>query len=83
MRIVAVVPFAKLGAHVRLLTGLMALRTVFFPQQRQGHTRPGQFAVAVRVVGLGILTGCFVLVWKEKPFQVGVGDVVEEGPSKM
>ena len=31
------VPFAKLGAHVRFLAGFLALRTVFFPQQRQGH----------------------------------------------
>ena len=74
------VPLAKLGAHVRFLAGLMALRTVLFPQQRQGHARPGQFAVDVRVVVLGILTGCFVLVWEEKLFRFGIGDVVGKEP---
>ena len=76
----APVPFAKLSAHVRFLADLMALRTVFFPQQHQGHTRPGQFTVDVRIVGFGVLTGCLVLVWEEKLFEFGVGDVVGEGP---
>lgn len=31
------VTFAKLGAHIWFLAGFLALRTVFFPQQRQGH----------------------------------------------
>ena len=31
------VTLTKLGAHIWLLAGFLALRTVFFPQQRQGH----------------------------------------------
>ena len=42
------VSFGKLGAHVRSLVRFLTLRAVSFPQQRQGHTRPGQFAVDVQ-----------------------------------
>ena len=76
----AAVPLAKLSTHVRPFARLLTLRAVFFPQQRQGHARPCQFAVDVRIVGLSILTGCFVPVWKEKLFQIGIGDIVGEGP---
>ena len=34
----------------------------------------------VRIVGFGVLAGCLVLVWEEKLFEFGVGDVVGEGP---
>ena len=76
----AAVPLAKLSTHVRPFARLLTLRAVFFPQQRQGHARPCQFAVDVRIVGLSILTGCFVPVRKEKLFQIGIGDIVGEGP---
>ena len=76
----AAIPLAKLSTHVRPFARLLTLRAVFFPQQRQGHARPCQFAVDVRIVGLSILTGCFVPVRKEKLFQIGIGDIVGEGP---
>ena len=75
----AVAPFAILSTHVRPLVRFLTLRTVFFPQQCQGHARTGQFAVDVRIVEFGILTGCLVLVWKEKMFQLGVGASSERG----
>ena len=72
--------FTELGAHVRFPAGLMALCAVFLPQQGQGHTRPSQFAVDVRIIWFGVLAGCFVLVRKEKLFQIGVGDIGVQGP---
>ena len=33
----------------------------------------------VRIVWFGVLAGCLVLVWEEKLFEFGVGDVVGEG----
>ena len=49
------------------------------PTAAQGHARPCQFAVDVRIVGLSILTGCFVPVRKEKLFQIGLATSSERG----
>ena len=72
----APVPFAELSAHVRSLARFLTLRAVFFPQQCQGHARPGQFAVDVRIVGLSVLTGRLVLVWEEKLFSAFSTEIV-------
>ena len=60
-------PLIKLGVHIWLLAGFLTLLTILFPQQRQGHARPGQFTVDVRIVGFGATGYVFCLGRKAVP----------------